>query len=209
MRFFARVLLSFVLAGAAMVLAPGVAHAEGLMVLWWQVGDAEDWSEDGESLKNVIVQKVNGMGETTAYDLGVEAARIRETSTGTYLAMLNPDDIDNPTAASFNLPEMYVPTLWQADVSDFASGNPEYAFVIELGNFESGAWTVLALSETVAYTDLVTSQAVAPADGGYTPHYATPWVAATYTVPEPSSGLMLLVGAALLALRRGKRRAHG
>lgn len=202
-------LLSCVLAGAATVLAPGAAHADDLMVLWWQVGDAEDWSEDGESLKDVIVQKVNGMGETTAYDLGVEAARIRETSTGTYLHMLNPADIDNPTASSFDLSEMYVPTLWQADVSDFASGAPEFAFVIELGNFESGTWSVLALSEVVAYTDLLTSDAIAPAGGGFNPHYASPWMASTYTVPEPSSGLMLLVGAALLALRRGKRRAHG
>ena len=207
MRFISRVLLSCVLAGAATVLVPSVAHADDLMVLWWQVGDPEDFSPDGESLNNVIVQGVNGAGPTTAYDLGVNAARIYESSTDTFLYMLNPADIDHPTIVSFDLSQMYVPTLWQANISGFSSGNLEYAFVIELGNYESGTWSTLAVSEPATYNDLV--NAIAPAEGGYTPHYVTPWNPAAYVVPEPSSGLLVLVGAALLALRRRKRRAHG
>ena len=90
---------------------------------------------------------------------------------------------------------------WQADVSAFASGSPEYAFVIELGNLDGSAWSTLAVSETVTYADLAANSHIDNVSG-YNPNPITPWEAQSYVVPEPTSGMLVLVGAALLALRR-------
>ena len=206
MRAFGRVFSACLFVGVMSAFMTNVAYADDFMVLWWQVGDAEDFTEDGESLQNVTVQGVNGAPPTTAYDLGVNVARIRATSgdTETYLSMLNPTALDNPTVVrlDYDMDYMYVPTIWQADITDFAGDSPEYAFVIELGNYENGNWSTLAVSETVSYNDLVTSEAIAQSNGAYKPNYAKPWVATSYVVPEPTSGMLVLVGAALLALRR-------
>ena len=140
---------------------------------------------------------------TTAADLGVTHARIREVSTGNTVLMLDP-----ATADTYSLVAMDVPMTWLADVSAYASGSPEYAFIIELGNWDGSNWSTLALSETASYADLVANNHI-DTSSGYNPNPITPWNPTPYVVPEPSSGLLLLVGAALLALRRRKRRAHG
>ena len=192
---FARLLFCF----AAIFLACTVrAEDDGLRVLWWQVGDFTD----PDSLENVAVERVNGGGMTTAADLGVTHARIREVSTDTYLKMLN------PATQTFTVDAINVPMTWKADVSAYASGSPEYAFIIELGNWDGSNWSTLALSETASYADLVANNHI-DTSSGYNPNPITPWMPTSYVVPEPSSGLLVLVGAALLALRRRKRRAHG
>ena len=192
---FARLLLGF----AAIFLACAArAEDDGLRVLWWQVGDFTD----PDSLKNVAVERVNGGGMTTAADLGVTHARIREVTSGDYLVMLDPE------TGLFSLDSINVPMTWYADVSAYANGSPEYAFIVELGNWDGSNWSTLALSETASYADLAANNHIDNVSG-YNPNPITPWMPTSYVVPEPSSGLMLLVGAALLALRRGKRRAHG
>ena len=194
-KLFARLLFGF----AAIFLACTVrAEDDGLRVLWWQVGDLTD----PDSLENVAVERVNGGGMTTAADIGVTHARIREVSTGDYLVMLDPE------TGLYTLDSMNVPMTWLADVSAYSSGSPEYVFVVELGNWDGSNWWTLALSETATYSDLAANNHI-DNTSGYNPNPITPWMPTSYVVPEPSSGLMLLVGAALLALRRGKRRAHG
>ena len=175
------------------------ACADELMVLWWQVGDELD--EDGTSLADIPVKYVDGSGTyTTAAALGVEEARLREVSTGNYLMMLDPE------TDTFSLDSIGVPMVWQADVSAYSAGSPEYAFVIELGNYESGTWAALATSEAVTYSDLVeVHNAIARWSHAYSPEYVQPWIAEGYTVPEPSSGLLIAAGAVLLGLRRRRK----
>ena len=182
----------------AAVLLASTACADGdsgLMVLWWQVGDWQDETETGESLANVAVELVNG--ETSnAKALGVTHARIREVSTGALLPILDPDNVSGAPLA-----DMDVPMRWMADVSAYASGSPEYAFVIELGNYDGSNWATLAVSETATYADLSANGNIITSSD-YNPQFATPWMPTAYVVPEPTSGMLVLVGAALLALRR-------
>lgn len=184
------------------------AEGDGLEVLWWQVGEWDDYSETGESLWRVSVEQRDG-SYTTAGDLGVDSARIREVTTDTYLKIMDIDEYGN--ALDFTLDSMGVPMTWVADVSSFASGSTEYAFVIELGNYESGTWSTLAVSESVSYADLSRNDHIVTVQntGSYDPQYATPWAPATYVVPEPDSGLLILVGSALFALKRKRRRVNG
>lgn len=187
-KLFARLLFGF----AAIFLVRTVrAEDDGLRVLWWQVGDMTDRT----SLEEVEVKRVNDGGMTTAADLGITHARIREVSTDTYLKMLNPG------TQTFTLDAINVPMTWKADVSDYASGSPEYAFIIELGNWDGSNWSTLAVSETVSYNSLDANSHIDHVSG-VNPNPITPWVATSYVVPEPTSGMLVLVGAALLALRR-------
>ncbi len=200
-----KIFLNIFIAVAA-ILVPVYSRADGPMVLWWQVGDEFDDTPTGESLRDVMVTW--GPASVSAYDLGVNAARIRETSTDTYLMMLNPEAYfaDGMTML-FDMDYMNVPTVWQADISDFAAGSPEYSFVIELGSYEDETWSTLATSEPSTYGEL-SGRYIVPAQGGYLPNPGGVWVPAAYSVPEPGSGTLVLVGVALLALRR-RRRQHG
>ena len=101
------------------------------------------------------------------------------------------------------------PQTMYAFVTDYASA--EYSFAIELGSYDSGKWTTLATSATLTYQQLQTGDGV---NGSYLTTYDATlpmpqgiWAPTSYNVPEPSSGLLVLIGAGLLALRRGRARA--
>ncbi len=79
------------------------------------------------------------------------------------------------------------------------SGDNTASFYIEVANYENGAYNVVDTSKPISYSDLA----------GYvhssmqTISNVAAYTGATYTsVPEPTSGLMLLMGMALVALKR-------
>ncbi len=94
-----------------------------------------------------------------------------------------------------------VPTGNQSPSGDYSAGTPEYSFIVELGNIDSSDnWTTVATSAAATYSSL--------ADYIHQTFDMNPSSMAVWTptrfdaVPEPSSGLLVAIGFAILALRR-------
>ncbi|MGN0848038.1 MAG: PEP-CTERM sorting domain-containing protein [Kiritimatiellia bacterium] len=172
--------------------------------LWWMTPAAEEIT---------VVNKWDG-SETTAGDLGVNAARVRATD-GTTTAYLNVIycneqgkwvvNADQPWSAVMETP---VKGAW-VDVSDPGYGSAAWSFAIELGNWtatsEEASWVTMAESESATYADL---KAKYIHSGDLSKPGYVAWNPSQYrttAVPEPSSGLLLLIGGALMALRRRRR----
>ena len=98
-----------------------------------------------------------------------------------------------------------VPTGNQSPSGDYSAGTPEYSFIVELGNIDSSDnWTTVATSAAATYSSL----------GNYihptfdiNPGQIAVWAPTAFSVPEPSSGLLTLIGFSFLALRRKRKEA--
>ena len=185
-----------VLLASVLVASLSCEAAEGGEVLWWMVG---------EDYKNITGTTTDG-STMTAEQLGVTDARVRwqdESGKFGYLTLYGLDADGNvhtlEGSAGVGLPAEFFGDL--GGLSD-----ESYSFVLELGNYDDGSWVHTSMeSEVVKYETLVANKHISEWRET-TPTYGTPWKPTNFTVvPEPNSGLMLLVGGALLMLRRRKR----
>ena len=171
--------------------------ADGGEVLWWMIGDnyssIEGTATDGTTM--------------TAGELGVTDARVRyEGTDGSkgYLKLYGLDEGGNVYSLD-GVAGVGLPAEYFADLSGLSGTS--YSFVLELGNWKGGDWVHTSMeSQAASYESLVANKHISQWHET-TPTYGTPWAPTTgyKVVPEPSSGLMLLVGGAFLMLRRRKR----
>ena len=150
-------------------------------------------------------------GTTTAADLGVTDVRIRvsggDAGDNSYLQMAYFDPNTGGLTIG-NTPGTTVVEVPTYDVYAYLGpdgynyDNAAYSFAIELGNWSDGTWTVLAESDLATYSELAGH--IAPGGGGLDVPYALPWNPQHYVVPvpEPGSALLIVIGCAVLALRR-------
>lgn len=176
------------------------ALADNDMVLWWLVGDDVD-----SELSDIVINTFHE-GQQTAESMGVNYARVKVVEADAYLPVVTLDT-DGSVISSF--PVSSIPgEAYSSVITPYASA--EYSFMIELGNWDanSGTWTMVAMSDVKSYTQL--------RDGGHVgvwsgdtidALYPEAWAVSSYTVPEPTGGMLFVIGGALLALRRRRRRA--
>lgn len=191
-------------------------RAEDESVLWWMFDEDTSIKDINGSGATFTIDTLVGRGD--AEGKTVNAIRIGAYKGDELLGYLTIND-GGPDGGN-NLSYYSVPT------EDFDSGGqswdagPTYAnlgsyattagvsFMIELGNWDAslGAgkeWQILAHSDPGTMESLKNFIHVADYDIQGT----LAWTGGSYSVPEPSSGLLILIGAGLLALRRRRRAA--
>ena len=161
------------------------ARAEGDLLLYFQI-------VDNPTIINLAGTEVP-YGDYTWNGLGVTAARAPLNLS------YNAGGTLTPTGVSVVDMNVHMP-LYAAMPDDPSS----LSFAIELGNYNNGTWTTLATSGSLDYTSLKNSGYTYSA-GDLALATLTAWAPTAYPVPEPSSGLLALLGAGLLALRRRRR----
>ena len=116
-------------------------------------------------------------------------------------------DLASPTVvdmaeAEGTAPNNYVP-IHNSELGQY--GADGYSFFVEMVNYSNGEFQTVATGATYSYNELVSSGYVAT---GPTSMPAAQTAAANLgsPIPEPSSGLLLLMGGAMLALRRRRQK---
>ena len=149
--------------------------------------DAMYWQLSGTTIQGVTDSQWS-MAQIEVYEDG--------TPTGTYLHYLDDPNVDVMTKSESG--------AW-FDVTGMSGSDPVYSFVLELVNDDL---EVQAASNPVSYSTLA-SEGKIVSDSTFnsiTPlnysDYNMGSLAGTVDVPEPTSGLLMLLGASLLALRR-------
>lgn len=194
---------------AAVALTAGVASA-GDDILYWMIDNSATVEKDGVTTSISSFFDSYGAPEGSAF-----AARVRVTGgdiqdghdvfLDLYIPGYGVDTGNGDLGVEFSDVGGYwgagVPTGNQSPAGDFSAGTPEYSFIVELGNIDSSDnWTTVATSASATYSSL----------GDYihqtfdiNPGQIAVWSQTEFSaVPEPSSGLLMAVGLALLALRR-------
>ena len=172
---------------ALMALSCGVLFAETDMYLYWMIGaDATFTDKSGQTVGKEVLETMT--------------AKIGYTYNGqdTYLDLY--DSYLNQFAASTEGTAFGNVFDFETFAGTFAQ-NDSYSFFVELAN---GSMT-LRSSDSASYSALMPY--ISSMKGQATPAAAYGFRTFTQAVPEPTSGLLLLLGVAGLALRRKNKKA--
>ena len=193
----------------AALLTVGVASAEE-DVLYWMIDSSATVEKDGVTSSVSSFFDNYGAPANSAF-----AARVRVTGGNIqegqdvfldlYIPGYGLDEGGGAWGVEFSTAGGYwgagVPTGNQSPISAYSAGSPEFSFIVELGNIDSSDnWTTVATSAAKAYSDLAD---YIHQTFDINPGQLAVWTPTQFTaVPEPSGGLLTLMGVALLALRR-------
>lgn len=187
---------------ALMALSPMASRASE-SVLLWMVDD--NYAEP--QIPDTAPDDLKYIDELRSRPDGyrVDGARLRVDGDGTtvYLSLfVSGSDTPYPNDTLPIAPDPQEGFFIQAGpVWSYLGGydSAEYSFMVELGHWEGNEWIVIAASLAASYEELE--------EGGWTtdnlqdyPRHG-PW-SPGFAVPEPSGGLLMLLGASFLALRR-------
>ena len=194
---------------AALTLTAGVASADE-DILYWMIDNSATVEKDGvtTSIASFFENYDAPSGSAFAARVRVTGGDIQDGQ-DVFLDLYIPgsglDEGGGEYGVEFSDVGGYwgagVPTGNQSPSGNYSAGTPEFSFIVELGNIDSSDnWTTVATSAAKAYSDL----------GDYihqtfdiNPGQIAVWTPTQFTaVPEPSGGLLTLMGVALLALRR-------
>ena len=199
-------------AAILLVLACAARGDQDNVLLWWF--DDPEIAEVGGGAPiragNLVGRGGDAQGKT------VNALRISVTDNEGHKVYLNlasqsmADTARNTWKSWMALPDVggnFYAGPGYADLAGFKLSETGLMFAIELGNYtqtdDGFNWIVLAGSAGSTLQDLISGGHIIASELTY--QGTSDWEAAGYSVPEPSSGLLVLIGGALLALRRRRK----
>ena len=197
----------------AIVLTAGVSSASDDVLYWMIDKDAKfiNWEEEIPLSKFLAEHKLAGEGSTFAARIRVIGGDIGandDVFLDLYIPGYGLDVGGGEYGVEFSEVGGYwgagVPTGNQSPSGNYSAGDQEYCFMVELGNIDSNDnWTTVAWGEAKPYSQLVD---YIHETFDMNPSDLAVWTPASFTIPEPTSGLLTAIGFALLALRRKKLR---
>lgn len=187
--------LTTCLLGAACL--TGAAHADEAGILYWMVSNPSI-VRNGEPVSSLKDYK-------SPEGYVAEAARVVATKDGeTVFLKLYEDTTGDGDFSLTKKTEADLVGGYRTGpiVASLAGLNAEsYTYAIELGTVVDGGWVTLAVSDPHTFGEIAEFSNL---DGLSLP--AAIWRPTTYNVPEPTGGLLSLLGLAVLALRRKEMR---
>lgn len=183
-----RIVRSIRLAAGALALL--CAHDASADWLFWTVDYSWDYENEGE-LSDYPEAGNSGVQVWLVAQKGDERSYVADVNGNTAYTMTE----FHPIAKD------WMGEVAQADLSAYSGG--AYTFFVEMGVVEGGSYNTHYHSESYSYDDLVSAGHVVATIGGV----PVTWNAAVgaWAVPEPSGGLLTLMGTAFLLLRRRRR----
>ena len=145
--------------------------------MYWQVSSANNTNVDAAKWT---------MARVEVYQNGV--------GTGNYLQVWDGES----WASGVSYVDKTAEGAW-FDVSAYSSDSTVYSFVLELVNDEL---EVQGISQASSYSKLVEDKVIISSFDSIAPGSYSSWNQGFVDIPEPTSGLLLLLGASLLAPRR-------
>lgn len=204
--FFSSLVRSIVLCGAVALAASAKATEPG--VLLWGVNPDATVDFRGE------ISTVSSFISWEGYDLnGARVAAYTPDGAVTYLNLYYESELTDISVDVLDFessPDWASGPTWASFENIEGADATACSFAIELGHYwineedDSLSWCTLALSERHTYQEL--NEKFISSDVTQFPAYGV-WTPGAYVVPEPSGALLLVIGSALLALRRKEVKA--
>lgn len=199
---------------AALLVPVDVRAADDSVLLWFVDNTPGVGNRDGTftPVKDLPGWSVDPEASTLAARVRMDAA----SGGSVYLDMWYYDDVAQAFIKDLGVQEAWVNESGQAGVNyspiPQGVGLDNVSFAVELGSMEYDAglddyvWTrTLAWSDLVGGNELFQAGHVSPGELSIPDH--TPWSDLRFSsVPEPTSGLLMLMGGLMLALRRPRGR---
>ena len=171
---------------SAIALVSASAHAS---YLYWQVGGDDNFT---------AISSVDPSNLTYARFV------LKDSRSNALYDYAQLDNSEGPSSYS-------MPSAKSIDISSLESGTGAFSYYIELGTYNNSTWSGYAISQTYTASTYaeIASQAIAASSAlSYSDLVAakvTPFHGGSYSVPEPTSAILMMFGMAFLGLKRKNR----
>lgn len=211
-RAFAMMTVRRILSAFLMLACVSAFGDNGSAVMLWFVDNPQITVNGGGQIG--ITDLPGWSADEDANELAARVHAVDGDGTSVYLDLWYYDDASGKYLKDLEVKEAWVNEKGQVGVGYSpipGALDPTTAqFIVELGRLawdedEQGLlWQItLAVSSSATYADLVASGHISPGELAIPDH--TPWSDFAFVVPEPSSGLLVLLGGAFCVLRRRRR----
>lgn len=176
----------------------GMSVSAQASYLYWQVTDTIA-ADDDAGLKPIISQGTSG-DYITRFRYGNTAAGTSFENFSVY------SDTDGDILGTVGNPESLSPVggAVKVDLSTIATDPTTYSYYVEVLKWDSAnkAYTQVAVSDLQSYSDLFQQGYIGAEDSLIDIPSIKVWAGTSYAAPEPTGGMLVMMGLAFLGLKR-------